>query len=52
MKKLSLLLTVLALAFSAQADMMWLHSGTLRQSKNNQVTTFTDGTRIATKVMK
>ena len=31
------MLTVLTLAFSAQADMMRLHSGTLRQIKNNKV---------------
>ena len=30
-------MTVLTLAFSAQADMMRLHSGTLRQIKNNKV---------------
>ena len=31
------MLTVLTLAFSAQADMMRMHSGTLRQVKNNKV---------------
>lgn len=30
-------MTVLTLAFSAQADMMRMHSGTLRQIKNNKV---------------
>ena len=37
MKKLSLLLTVLALAFSAQASMMRLHAGNKHQIRNHQV---------------
>lgn len=37
MKKLFLLLTVLALAFSAQADMLRLQSGSSHQIRNNKI---------------
>ena len=38
MKKLSLLLTVVALAFSAQAGVLRMHAGNHHQIKKHQVT--------------